>query len=320
MLVTYSDSSSESDHDNMSSINPAPKRRAEVELPDRNSQKPPPLPSTFHSLYTAAARTSTTDDPTLHAGRIRQVPHVVGNWPTHIYLEWYPSPIDVALLEDIIKQVSVNINPEGTAHPKKVLIHDFLRSDLGALLPLHISLSAPLVLRTEQKKLFEESLIARLKQLRVSTFTVNVVGLDWVSNHDATRFFLVLRLSMPAGDELNVLLNACNTSAREFRLTQLYVVPAEADVSADQGELLRISDHSSAFHISVAWTLQKPTEEAARQLSSVIVHQCRGLEMRFDTLKLKMGNTVLDISLEKSDEDRRSPTAGKDPDWAGLKT
>lgn len=311
MLVNYPDSSSESDHDhdNELGINPTRKRKAETELRDPNSRKLPPLPSNFHSLYAAATRTSTADDPSLHAGRTRQVPHVVGNWPTHVYLEWYPSPSGVVLLEHIISQVAANTTSDAAIPHKDASIHTFLRSDLGALLPLHISLSAPLVVRTEQKSLFEDSLGAQLKRFPVSAFTVDVVGLDWVSNHDDSRYFLVLRLSQPVGDQLNKLLDVCNTSAREFALTQLYPAREEAHVPAEKRKAPKIPDSSGAFHISVAWTLQKPTEGAIWRLAPEIVDRCRGLEIRFDILKLKMGNTVLDILLDKGDGGRRSPAS-----------
>jgi len=58
----------------------------------------------------------------------------------------------VSILNDILSQVKDQLGD------KERKIHSLLYSDLGAQLPLHISLSRPVVLVTEQRQQFSELL------------------------------------------------------------------------------------------------------------------------------------------------------------------
>lgn len=100
-LVDYSSSEAEAEEDDISKPDLPPKRsspnQATTSLPPLPQHSPhpplPPLPATFHDLYSTNTRTGTSDDPALHGGRKRQIPHVQGNWPSHVYLECeFPHP------------------------------------------------------------------------------------------------------------------------------------------------------------------------------------------------------------------------------------
>lgn len=85
-LVQYSDSESDADQP---AAPPAKRSRRGSSLAGATS-KLPPLPAAFHDLYASSTRVSVKDDPSLHGGRKRVIPHVEGNWPTHVYLECTP--------------------------------------------------------------------------------------------------------------------------------------------------------------------------------------------------------------------------------------
>lgn len=105
-LVYYEDSDDDDDNDRhhhtsyhasqtvgtTSPISHAPPTNANAPALKRKRNDPekpdlPPLPASFHDLYSTNTRVSTRDDPSLHGGRKRSIPHVEGNWATHVYLE-----------------------------------------------------------------------------------------------------------------------------------------------------------------------------------------------------------------------------------------
>lgn len=88
-LVSYSDS--ESDSVENTSV---PHKRAHngPDIAGKKKQKKPsldlpPLPAEFRNLYATNVRVSTHDDPSLHGGRKRVIPHTPGHWPSHLQLE-----------------------------------------------------------------------------------------------------------------------------------------------------------------------------------------------------------------------------------------
>lgn len=85
-LVNYSDSDTDIEEDAVLETSAPPKKR-KLSSDDNKPSKLPPLPARFLDQYSSTVRTSTQDDPALHAGRKRVTPHVEGNWPAHVYLE-----------------------------------------------------------------------------------------------------------------------------------------------------------------------------------------------------------------------------------------
>ena len=114
-------------------------------------------------------------------------------------------------------------------------------------------------------------------------------------------------------DGLGRLLRVCNTVVRGYGLPVLYEesatgygagtsgqIPVKRRKSAAGGarredEVARtgvVDRSSSCFHISTAWTLEDPAKSHAGDLV-----ETQPMEIRFDRLKVKVGNTVHDLPL-----------------------
>ncbi|CBF85007.1 hypothetical protein AN1508.2 [Aspergillus nidulans FGSC A4] len=282
-LVQYSDSESDSEKE-------APPRK--INKPSQNlSHNPastlPPLPASFHDLYASSVKVSVRDDPSLHGGRKRVIPHVEGNWPTHIYLEWYPSKKELEILGNIIRQA------EHMFRAEQAKLNSFLYSDLGnggeAAVYGHIW--------SGTKWLWHLTVCA----ICPSVFEVQIDSLDWVSNFERTRWFYVLRVKRPEGDGLNRLLHISNRSLGLFNQPPLYA-PLFNSKSGTQPSI-RVSkptstgDYTECFHISIAWSLEEPSAEEKKSMESIDIQRLKALKIKFDCLKAKIGNNVSSIPL-----------------------
>ncbi|KAF8476981.1 U6 snRNA phosphodiesterase Usb1 [Kalaharituber pfeilii] len=319
-LVDYSDSDSQTDERNprkrvrtKQSASEAPKSRT---VPGEVIDLPP-LPSRFHDLYVATPRLAAQDDPKLHGGRQRTVPHEVGNWPSFVFLEWHLNRDEFSLLSEIIRRCQTIVTQferqrlgisgkddddddepqekcNASLHGKRKSRHDgkdetvtkfsfqlvsSLVSDLGTELPLHLSLSRPNTLKTDERAGFVDLLEERIRKAKLRLFEISFTGFEWVSNGDGTRWFFVM-VAKSKGNELFTLLRLTNFSFATYQQPPLY--------SLEKGE--------NGFHVTIGWSLGAPDQELKVKLESEIGIEFKGhlarLKMKVEEVKVKIGNTI----------------------------
>jgi len=164
-------------------------------------------------------------------------------------------------------------------------VRSLLHNELGVSLPLHVSLSQPLTLRTEQREPFLASLKSAISASGVRAFNVQPASLIWHPNETKTRWFLVLGLKQPPKNELRQLLEACNRVCGDFKQPLLYRDGARETTAPQHDQ----------FHISVAWSLSKC--EVPPDLQSGLLASLDGLKVRFDEVKARVGQDVTSLPL-----------------------
>ncbi|KAK4105685.1 hypothetical protein N658DRAFT_492168 [Parathielavia hyrcaniae] len=266
----------------------------------------PPLPPTFHDLYASTVRTTTRDDPSLHQGRTRQIPHVPGNWPTHIYIEWHPSPAAHELLTELVSSLQ--------SHAAGTTITSFLHSDLGAPQPLHISLSRPMALPTDARAPFLRDAEAAVRASGVVAFALACARAEWHRTAESARSFLVLRVqhidggaSLTTGGgnpnpnpELTEMLRRCNVVVAKYGQPRLYEwAEGDGEGGKEEDEGRRVGE---AFHVSIAWSFAEPTEELVKATEQVFGSCSAGKKMRelcipVEGVKVKVGNAITHVAL-----------------------
>jgi hypothetical protein len=178
-----------------------------------------------------------------------------------------------------------------------------LQNELGVALPLHISLSRPLTLKTEQKDGFFHSLRNAVRGSSVRAFATSLEQLQWHPNEDGTRWFLVLRVA-DRNHELMKLLHACNSVADMYDQPRLYEDDENAESKRKNGVSTnheQESQLSKKFHISIAWSLQKPSAIGADEdvnNGTASPNSVRSLSVPFNEVKVRIGQDVTLLPLD----------------------
>ncbi|RMJ24089.1 hypothetical protein PHISP_05047 [Aspergillus sp. HF37] len=134
----------------------------------------------------------------------------------------------------------------------------------------------------------------------MSSFDITPDALDWVSNYEKTRWFLVLRVKKPRNDELNRLLAISNRSLALFDQPPLYRSSTGATAKGSDG------DCSHCFHISLAWTLSEPSQAAKERIAQIDLRKLREFSILFSSVKAKIGNNVSNIPLSVGIPDEKT--------------
>ncbi|KAF5338919.1 hypothetical protein D9611_008678 [Ephemerocybe angulata] len=193
--------------------------------PPTKRRKLPPLAETIAAL-------PPVDNPALHQGRTRNVPHVEGQYAAHVYVSITlreSSPL-YQLVKDVFHDAKKQVPS----------LQEISKLDTGRY-ELHISLSRPIFLRAHQREELRQAV--RNVTREQAPFTVSFASFSELVNDEKTRTFLAIEIG--AGhNELKTLSDALAPALQAIRQKGYYEKPR--------------------FHASVAWALLTPSSNNGR--------------------------------------------------------
>ncbi|KAG6372804.1 hypothetical protein JVT61DRAFT_7211 [Boletus reticuloceps] len=184
------------------------------------------------TLSTSLTVPAPVDDPALHQGRVRTVPHVEGQYATYIYVPLVLHHKDAlyTLVEDALSLAKTQVP----------FLHAIGGQEHAQVKPvrweLHISLSRPLFLRAHQRDGFKRAV--REMASSIAPFDASFITFSELTNDERTRNFLALEVGAGHG-ELCRCLDFLGPTLRQLRQKEFYVDPK--------------------FHTSIAWALMERT-------------------------------------------------------------
>ena len=138
--------------------------------------------------------------------------------PCRLTVRGVPTPTECEPITSILSHLEAAIEKSSARPIKKIHpLHVDKLDNAATPRRLHISLSATLNIKTEQRQEFLEQM---QKTVRADPFQVRFVDLQWVSNHDSSRWFLVL--TCQEHPSLQQLLHHTNSVATNFGQNLLY--------------------------------------------------------------------------------------------------
>lgn len=233
------------------------------------------LPPPSFSSSKPNAKPPPLDDPTLHQGRKRTKEHVEGDWPTHIFFS-----ID---LPKEIKSILSKIIDD-TCEESETKWHNLIANQNDQL---HLSLSRPLALKSNQLKTFRVSLTHATNQIKSISF--HFARFCYLTNDDKSRSFLALEVGN-GHSSLKILVEKINEILKQFGLEEYY-------------------DHP-IFHSSILWSLINPDKfkSEAIQIKEIEkklnqneeLNKIRSFEVLIDKVELSIGKTLWSLPLKDS--------------------
>ncbi|EOA13794.1 hypothetical protein CARUB_v10026889mg [Capsella rubella] len=279
LRASYGDASSDSDTDDLSpacsvSANSGEKSTAEKQENELISLPPPPL-----SLLESIVSTGSVDYFTTESGvRVRNFPHVDGNYALHVYIPVIIPPLPKKEIVCFLKRVA-SVVPQlhlvEADVPLSILCKDDHKFERALGREFHISLGRSVPLRVHQIS----SVVSMLKQKLQfhKRYLIDFNKWEVFVNDDCTRSFLSLEITTSGLSEISKQIDAVNEVYKLHNLPEFYKDPRP--------------------HISLVWalgdirnSLKGAVDGELRKLRAGGCVQNRIFATKFSGIECKIGN------------------------------
>lgn len=271
MRASYGDSSSDSDTDDLSPASPVTANSGEK---DSISLPPPPL-----ALLDSIVSTGSLDFFSTEPGvRVRNFPHVDGNYALHVYVPVCIPPLPKKEIVCFLKKVASvvpHLHLVEADVPLSILCKDDQKFERALGREFHISLGRNVPLRVHQIN----SVISMLRQkLQLQKrYLIDFNKWEVFVNDDHTRSFLSLEITTSGLSEISKQIDAVNEVYKLHNLPEFYKDPRP--------------------HISLVWalgdirtSLKGAVDVELRKLRAGGCVQNRIFTSKFCGIECKIGN------------------------------